>query len=67
MKPQVLHRVISQTQFFKTSRYGKHSTTVSAVELRNKIQRQLKDILFEDLSRKKIKTIISNFYLTKSY
>ena len=42
------------------------SITVSAVELWNKIQKQLKEMLLEDLSPNKIKTIVSGFYL-KSY
>ena len=49
--------------FYKTNRYGKYSITVSAVELWNK---QLKYMLLKDLSPRKIKTIVSNFYL-KSY
>ena len=52
--------------FYKTNRYGKYSITVSAVESWNKIQKQLKDMLLKDLSPRKIKTIVSNFYL-KSY
>ena len=52
--------------FYKTNRYGKYSITVSAVESWNKIQKQLKDILLKDLSPRKIKTIVSNFYF-KSY
>ena len=52
--------------FYKTNRYGKYSMTVSAVESWNKIQKQLKDMLLKDLSPRKIKTIVSNFYL-KSY
>ena len=52
--------------FYKTNRYGKYSITVSAVELWNKIQKQLKDMLLKELSPRKIKTIVSNFYL-KSY
>ena len=55
MKPQVLHRVISQNFFIKQS----------AVESWDKIKK-LKDILFKDLSAKKIKKIVSNFCL-KSY
>ena len=35
--------------FYKTNRYGKYSITVSAVELWNKIQKQLKDMLLKDL------------------
>ena len=66
MKPQVLHRVISQKLFYKTNRYGKYSITVSDVESWNKIQKQLKDMLLNDLSPRKIKTIVSNFYF-KSY
>ena len=46
--------------------YGKKSITVSAAESWNKIQKQLKDMLFKDLSPRNIKTIVSNFYL-KSY
>ena len=49
--------------FYKTNRYGKYSITVNSVELWNKIQKQQKDMLFKDLAPKKIKTIISNFYL----
>ena len=52
--------------FYQINRYGKYSITVSAVELWNKIQKQQKDMLFKDLSPRKIKTIVSNFYL-KSY
>ena len=52
--------------FYKTNRYGKYSITESAVESWNKIQKQLKDMLLKDLSPKKIKIIVSNFYL-KSY
>ena len=52
--------------FYKTNRYGKYSITVSAVQSWNKIQKQLKNMLLEDLSPNKIKTVVSNFYL-KSY
>ena len=52
--------------FYKTNRYGKYSITVSTAESWNKIQKQLKDMLLKDLSPRKIKTIVSNFYL-KSY
>ena len=52
--------------FCKTNRYGKYSITVSAVESWNKMQKQLKDMLLKDLYLRKIKTIVSNFYL-KSY
>ena len=52
--------------FYKTNRYGKYPIIVSAVELWNKIQKQLKDMLLKDLTPKKIKTIVSNFYF-KSY
>ena len=52
--------------FYKTNRYGKYSITVSAVESWKKIQKQLKDMLLKDLSPRKIKTIVSNFYF-KSY
>ena len=64
MKSQDMHSVISQN--YKRNRYGKYSITASAVESRNKIQKQLNDMLLEDLSPRKIKTIVSNFYL-KSY
>ena len=47
--------------FHKTNIYGKYSITVSAIEWRNKIQKQLKD-----LSSTKTKTIVGNFCL-KSY
>ena len=60
MKP--LHRVISQNYFVK-HRYGKYSITENPVELWNKIQKQLKDMLLKDLSPRKMKTIVSNFYL----
>ena len=49
--------------FYKTKRYGKYSITVTAVELWNKIQEQLKDLLLGDLSPNKIKTIVSDIYL----
>ena len=52
--------------FYKTNRYGKYSITVRAVELWNKIQKQLKDVPLKDLTPKKIKTFVSNYYL-KSY
>ena len=52
--------------FYETNIYGKYSITVSVVESWNKILKQLKDILLKDLSPRKIKTIVSNFYL-KSY
>ena len=66
------HETSSSTQgnltklFCKTNRYGKYSITVSAVESWNKIQKQLKDMLLKDLSPRKIKAIVSNFYF-KSY
>ena len=62
-KPQVLHRATSQN--FLRHRYWKYSVTVSAVEFRNKIQKQ-KNALLQDLSPNKIKTVVSNFLL-KSY
>ena len=40
--------------------------SLGAVKSWNKIQKQLKDMLLKDLSPRKIKTIVSNFYL-KSY
>ena len=49
--------------FYKIKRYRKYSITVSAVELCNKIQKQLKDMLLKDLSPNKIKTVDSDFYL----
>ena len=52
--------------FYKTNRYGKYSITVSAVELWNKIQRQLKNMLLKDLSPNKTKTVVGNFCV-KSY
>ena len=42
------------------------SITASAVELCNKIQKELKDLLLRDLSPNKIKIIVSDLYL-KSY
>ena len=62
--------ILSSTQgnlikyFYKTKRYGKYSITVSAVESWNKIKKQLKDVLLKQLSPNKIKTIVSDFYLT---
>ena len=35
--------------FYKTDRYGKYSITIHAVELWNKIKKQLKSILLKDL------------------
>ena len=52
--------------FYKTNKYGKYSITVSAVEVWNKIQKQLKNILLKDLPLNKTKTVVSNFYF-KSY
>ena len=63
MKSQVLHRVTSENFFIKQIDNGKYSITVSAVESWNKIQKQLKDMLLKDLSPRKIKTIVRNFYL----
>ena len=40
--------------FYKTNGYGKYSITVIAVELLNKIQKQLKNMLLKDLSPNKI-------------
>ena len=50
-------------RFYKTKRHGKYSIIVSVVESWNKIQKQLKDMLLKDLSSKKIKTNVSNFYI----
>ena len=63
MKPQVLHWVISQNCFIKKNRFGKYSITVSPDESWIEIQKQLKDMLRKDLTPKKIKTTVSNFYL----
>ena len=52
--------------FYKANRYGKYSVAASAVELRNKVQKQLKSILLKHLSPIKIKTVVTNFYF-KSY
>ena len=52
--------------FYKTNKYGKYSLTVSAFEVWNKIQKQLKSILLKDLPPNKTKTVVSNFYF-KSY
>ena len=49
-------------RFCKTNKYGKYSIIVSALELWNKIQKQLKNILLKDLSPNKTKTVDSNFY-----
>ena len=53
-------------RFYKTNKYGKYSITVSAIEVWNKIQKQLKNILLKDLPPNKTKTVFSNFYF-KSY
>ena len=50
----------------KTNIYGNYSITVSAVESRNRIQKQIKDMLLKDLSPRKIKTTVSKFYLKAS-
>ena len=47
----------------KTNRQGKYSITVSAVELWNQIQKQLKDMLPKDLLPNKIKRTVTGFYL----
>ena len=52
--------------FYKTNRNGKYSILVSAAELWNKMQKQLKIMLLKDLFPNKIKTVVSNSYL-KSY
>ena len=49
--------------FCKTKNYGKYSITVSAVEARNKIQKQLKDSLLRDLSSIKLKQLSVIFIL----
>ena len=66
MKPQSFTQGNLTKLFYMTHRYGKYSITVSAVELWEKIQKQLKNMLLKDLSSNKIKTVVSNFYL-KSY
>ena len=66
---QYSYEISSSTQdnlikkIYKTNRYGKYSTTVSAVDSWNKIQEQLKNTLLKDLFPNKIKTVVSNFYL----
>ena len=60
---QVLHQGNLIKFFHKTNKYGKYSITVSVVEFRNKIQKQLKNVLLKDLSPNKIKTSVSNFCL----
>ena len=52
--------------FYKTNRNRKYSILVSAAELWNKMQKQLKIMLLKDLFPNKIKTVVSNSYL-KSY
>ena len=47
------------------SRYGKYSITASAVELWNKIQKQLKKMLLKDLSPNKIKKFPLIFILNR--
>ena len=66
MKLQVLHRVTSQNFFVKQIDMVSNSITVSAVRSWNKMQKQLKHVLLKDLSPRKIKLIVSDFYL-KSY
>ena len=52
--------------FYKANKYGKYSITVSAAEVWNKIQKQLKNILLKDIPPNKTKTVVINFYF-KSY
>ena len=52
--------------FYKTNKYGRYSITISAGEVWNKIQKQLKNIILKDLPPNKTKTVVSNFYF-KSY
>ena len=52
--------------FYKTNIYRKTQSLQVLFELWNKIQKQLKGMLVQDLSLREIKTIDSNFYL-KSY
>ena len=52
--------------FYKANKYGKYSITVSAVEVWNKIQKQLKNILLKDIPPNKTKTVVISFYF-KSY
>ena len=49
--------------FFKTNRYGKYSITVTAVESRNKIQKELKNVLLKNLSPVKLKQLPLIFIL----
>ena len=49
--------------FHKTKRYGKYSITVGAVESRNKILKQFKDLLLRDLSPIKLKKLSVIFIL----
>ena len=53
-------------KFYETNRNGKYSIIVIAVESWNKIQKQLNNMLFKDLSPNKNKTTATSFYL-KSY
>ena len=48
--------------FHKINRYGEYSITVSAAESWNKFQKKLKNMLLKDLSRNKVKTVVTNFY-----
>ena len=52
MKTHVLHWATLQNFFIRTSRYGKYSKNVNAVEPQNKIQKQLKHMLLKDLYHK---------------
>ena len=49
--------------FYKTNRYVKYSVTVSADNLWNKIHKQLKNMLYKDLSANKVKAVVSKFHL----
>ena len=62
LKSQGLDRVTSQNFFMKQTDMGSIQSLYAA-EPWNKIQKQLKDLLFKDLSPRKIKTIASNLYL----
>ena len=46
--------------FYKTNRYEKYSITVIAVESWNKIQKQLRNMLFKNLFPYKIKTVVNH-------
>ena len=58
----MLGLVFPQINITAKTRYGEYSITVRAAEPWNKFQKQLKNMLLKDLSRNKVKTVVTNFY-----